>query len=238
MVRDSKEADLENPHVVHKYSSEFLSNLQKSMSVEDHQNCPPPYTVTGHTILKKQPIGSWTTPVENVPESSPTLFSKHASFRDEVEVMEYDRKEKIRRGILAKHKVRLHDSPVGSVEEEDIEGAETSGETREGVSKKRAAFADNLDSAASLDVPSECDDVFTLVTPQTESLKTSGPSEQGGEGSVCPHVAPSSLSDKPSDAKSQKEDQTQSDEVCGSLQKLSIHTSNLVHSSNTGSTDV
>lgn len=242
VVRDSAEGDLENPHVIHKYSSEFLSSLQKPLSADEHQNCPPPYTVTGHTILKRQPLGSgtgWaTTSVDHVPEASPTLLPKHASFRDEVEIMEYDKKEKIRRGLLAKRKVRLHDSPVGSAEEEDgEETVETSGETGQGDRKKRVTFSDSLHSAASLDVPSENSvfaHIFTTITPPLESSKSSGLPEWSGDGSVCPSATPSILSDKPSDAESQRENTTQSDTISESLQKLDIHSSGLTHPFNTG----
>lgn len=77
-----------------------------------------PYEVSGHTILKRtalshsQSISSNnSTAVSGDGESTPTVF-KHASFRDEVVVIEFNTKCKVRE-TPETHVVPLHDAIVG-----------------------------------------------------------------------------------------------------------------------------
>lgn len=76
-----------------------------------------PYEVTGHTILKRSVLSH--SPSENSNnsigiggdgESTPPVF-KHASFRDEVVVIEFDTKRKVREAP-ATHVVPLHDATL------------------------------------------------------------------------------------------------------------------------------
>jgi len=78
---------------------------------------PLPYEVSGHTILKRsvlshsQSINSNNSiTVTGDGESTPPVF-KHASFRDEVVVIEFDTKRKVREAP-ATHVVPLHDAFV------------------------------------------------------------------------------------------------------------------------------
>ena len=74
-----------------------------------------PYEVTGHTILKKtalshsQSINS-NNSITGDGESTPPVF-KRASFRDEVVVIEFDTKRKVREAP-ATHVVPLHDAII------------------------------------------------------------------------------------------------------------------------------
>ena len=89
VVRDDNAAGEEyvNPHVVRKYNYGFWEKqhmLKKSHSLEERDR-PLPYTVTGHTILKKHNSMD-----ENQPtSSSPPGEKKHAKFKEVVEVVEY-----------------------------------------------------------------------------------------------------------------------------------------------------
>jgi len=92
VVRDGQSVGEEyvNPHVTRRFSKNHWEQnyLKKSASLDEDDPCRPlPYTVTGHTILKKH---------HSV--DSDTLCSdanKHAKFNEEVEVLEYDIKGKI-----------------------------------------------------------------------------------------------------------------------------------------------
>jgi hypothetical protein len=101
-----------NPHITRRLSKNHWEQryLKKSASLDESEAddpCRPlPYTVTGHTILKKH---------HSV--DSDTLCSdtnKHAKFNEEVEVLEYDIKGK----ILAIHSdssilhAKLHDGEI------------------------------------------------------------------------------------------------------------------------------
>lgn len=71
--------------------------------------------MTGHTILKRQvlshsPSANSNSSITGDGESTPPVF-KHASFRDEVVVIEFDRKCRVREAP-ATHVVPLHDAFV------------------------------------------------------------------------------------------------------------------------------
>lgn len=72
---------------------------------------PLPYEVSGHTILKKTlPSVNSNNSFTGDGESTPPVF-KHASFRDEVVVIEFDRKCKVREAPET-HVVPLHDAVI------------------------------------------------------------------------------------------------------------------------------
>lgn len=84
-------------------------------SESEYGDRPLPYEVTGHTILKKtalshsQSINS-NNSITGDGESTPPVF-KRASFRDEVVVIEFDTKRKVREAP-ATHVVPLHDAII------------------------------------------------------------------------------------------------------------------------------
>ena len=133
VVRDGqrKGVEYENPHVIRKYTQEYVERqyLTKSVSLEDGTN-QLPYTVTGHTILKKHSS-------LDDSESSPPPLHKHASFREEVEIIEFDKKgrQKIEKGRYTRRE-RLHDSDseydslseCGPIEESEEEGEDKENE--------------------------------------------------------------------------------------------------------------
>lgn len=91
--------------------------LFRHTSESEDGDRPLPYEVSGHTILKRtalshsQSINSNNSlAVTGDGESTPPVF-KHASFRDEVEVIEFNTKCKVREAP-EKHVVPLHDAIV------------------------------------------------------------------------------------------------------------------------------
>ncbi len=96
VVRDDQSEGEEyvNPHVVRKYNPGFWEkhHICKSQSLDEDVNRPLPYTVSGHTILKKHhSIDS----AEHSDEESPNPDNeRHAKFKDDVEILEYDIKGK------------------------------------------------------------------------------------------------------------------------------------------------
>jgi len=85
VVRDNEHVgeEYQNPHVIRRYTQGFWEeqNLRKASSLEDTSR-PLPYTVSGHTILKK-------------PSTDPDcLGHKRATFKNEVQVVEFSRLEK------------------------------------------------------------------------------------------------------------------------------------------------
>jgi len=127
VIRDGqrKGEEYENPHVIRKYTQEYVERqfLTKSVSLEEGTN-QLPYTVTGHTILKKHSS-------LDDSESSPPPLLKHASFKEEVEILEFDVKcrDKLEKGRYTRRE-RLHDSDseydslseCGPIEESEEEG--------------------------------------------------------------------------------------------------------------------
>lgn len=96
-----------NPHVTRRFSKNHWEKhyLKKSASLDEAEDSsrPLPYTVTGHTILKKHHSVDC--------DALCADTNKHAKFNEEVEVLEYDIKGK----ILAIHSdasilhAKLHD---------------------------------------------------------------------------------------------------------------------------------
>ena len=105
---DSSGEEYENPHVIRKYSQKYAHTryaMKKSQSLEE--DCPLPYKVSGHTILKKHSSFEQSGhQVTESPDQSPPS-SKHASFKNEVEVIEFDRKEKIQKRCCFTHREQL-----------------------------------------------------------------------------------------------------------------------------------
>jgi len=101
---ESEGEEYENPHIVRKYSKSYWEQTQmpKSMSLEEGVDRPLPYTVSGNTILKKH--GS----VDS--DSSPPTEPRHAIFKEDVQVIEFDKKEKIKKRICYMHDEKLQDS--------------------------------------------------------------------------------------------------------------------------------
>lgn len=113
-----------NPHVVHKYSQAFLQRRTRSRTASESEcsayDRPLPYEVTGHTILKRPSLdrstsvnscnsaGIGAVGAGNEELATPPI-NKHASFRDEVVVIEFDRKCKVV-DTSSKHVVPLHDT--------------------------------------------------------------------------------------------------------------------------------
>ena len=103
--QESEGEEYENPHLVRRYTKEYwqAQQLQKSQSLEmspDPENLP--YTVSGHTILKKHSSGGDS-------DSSPPC-TKHACFKEDIEVFEFDKKSKIKKKMFFRHQERLIDS--------------------------------------------------------------------------------------------------------------------------------
>lgn len=87
VVRDSEHVgeEYQNPHVIRRYTKGFWEEnqqMRKASSLEDTSR-PLPYTVSGHTILKKH----------SFPESD-CLAHKRATFKNEVQVIVFSKLEK------------------------------------------------------------------------------------------------------------------------------------------------
>lgn len=120
VVRDSQSPDLENPHVIHRFSQDYIEHLgiERANSFSEGVK-PKPYVVKGHTILKKQT----TTDKPDDPPESPSI-NKHAKFFDEVMVIEFDKECTIRKDLHVSHREKLHDEEGKSgsvVTEETVE---------------------------------------------------------------------------------------------------------------------
>jgi len=96
--------EYENRHLVRRYTREYWEEqqLEKSKSV-DCQYDPDhlPYTVSGHTILKKHP---------SVDSDSSPPVTKHACFKEDIEVIEFDKKSKIKKQMFHRFQDKLVDS--------------------------------------------------------------------------------------------------------------------------------
>jgi len=84
-------------------------------SESEYGDRPLPYEVTGHTILKRTvlnhcPSVNSNNSITGDGETTPPVF-KHASFRDEVVVIEFDKKCKVREAPET-HVVPLHDAVI------------------------------------------------------------------------------------------------------------------------------
>lgn len=116
VVRDARNPDLENPHVVHRFSQDYIEEtfMERSNSISEGVK-PLPYVVTGHTILKKQA----TVDKCELDQPDSPAGNKHAKFFDEVIVIEFDKKCTIRKDFHVTHREKLHDySATGSVDDE------------------------------------------------------------------------------------------------------------------------
>jgi len=112
-----------NPHVVHRFSDAFMrQKARRRNRTASESDCgnyygdgrPLPYSVTGHTILKK-PSLCHSASVNSCNDDSllsPPLSAanKHASFRDEVVVIEFDGKCRVVESTPVTRVVRLHDA--------------------------------------------------------------------------------------------------------------------------------
>ena len=183
VVRDAQSEGLEyeNPHVIRKYTAGFWeqTNVEREAAAaatcedaSDETTCRPlPYTVYGHTILKKH--GS-----VDSNEDSPPCIHKHTSFNEEVTIMEYDKKGKIKTGHWAKVLQRLNDTDEECDSDSDLSSSDA---------RDSSASLSTLDSSQSLDnvfISSECRcTVLAVCVPLPE--KQEGGSEPS---SSPPHV--------------------------------------------------
>ena len=114
VIRDAQCPDMENPFVVHKFSPEFFeqSNIERrsgSFSSGDKSTVLP-YSVTGHTILKRQ--ASECCDSDSLPQTPSPSVQKHASFQTDVIVIEFDKKSKVQKAkaFHSTHLEKLNDS--------------------------------------------------------------------------------------------------------------------------------
>jgi len=89
--------------------------VYRHASESEYGDRPLPYEVSGHTILKRtvmnhSPSVNSNNSITGDGESTPPVF-KHASFRDEVVVIEFDKKCKVREAPET-HVVPLHDAII------------------------------------------------------------------------------------------------------------------------------
>jgi len=104
---ESPAEEYENPHVIRRYTQEYLQEqwaAQQSSESFDDENLP--YMVSGHTILKKHTSGERT----ESPTGDQSPMTKHTSFKEEVEVFEFNKKDKIKTCSICTHTERLQDS--------------------------------------------------------------------------------------------------------------------------------
>jgi len=92
-----------------------LNAVCRHASESESTDRPLPYEVSGHTILKKtvltqSPSVNSNGSMAGDGESTPPV-NKHASFRDEVVVIEFDKKCKVQE-TAATHVVQLHDALI------------------------------------------------------------------------------------------------------------------------------
>lgn len=108
VVKDNEAAgeEYDNPHIIRRYTQEYLQEqwAQKSADTFDEDNLP--YIVSGHTILKKHASGDRT----ESPTGDQSPMQKHASFKDEVQVIEFDKKGKVKACSICMTVARLQDS--------------------------------------------------------------------------------------------------------------------------------
>ena len=110
VVRNEESAgeEYENPHIIRRYTQDFLQEQwsQRVSGSFDEDNLP--YSVSGHTILKKH---SSTERTESPTGSDDQVQDrKHASFKEEVQIIEFDKKGKVKACSICTHTERLQDS--------------------------------------------------------------------------------------------------------------------------------
>ena len=114
VVRDNQHVgeEYQNPHVIRRYTKGFWeeNNIRKASSLEDTSR-PLPYTVSGHTILKKH----------SFPETD-CLAHKRATFKNEVLVIEFSKLEK-----TANCKQKTRSMPLVNFDESNCKSEESVG---------------------------------------------------------------------------------------------------------------
>lgn len=196
-----------NPHVVHRFSDAFMRQKarrrNRAASESDCGNCYGdgrrlPYEVTGHTILKKPSlchsasVNSCTGDDDDSPLSPPlTASNKHASFRDEVVVIEFDGKCRVVESTPVTRVVRLHDAVFDDADSyaacmrfEDLAIDETiaallpsptssNGDDVIAPSPQQcdAAAADNVSAAAAADADTTSADVLASDAVETDDTR-------------------------------------------------------------------
>lgn len=150
--QDSEGEEYENPHLVRRFTKEYWEQqqqqqqLQKSKSLEMNYTADNlPYKVSGHTILKKHP---------SVDSDSSPPVTKHACFKENIEVFEFDKKSKIKKKMFSRHQERLIDS---SADETDSDSEFS--KMREQVKGKKAPPKDTDYSSEEEDTASVTDNI-------------------------------------------------------------------------------
>lgn len=174
VVKDAERQgeEYENPHIIRRYTPGYVEEkfvpMQKWNSMEEASALP--YDPQEDSILKKGlSIDTTLSASEgSTGEQSPPASSsceKHASFKEEVDVIEYDKKGKIQKCVCLKHKERLHDDSDSDFLEDLPEDDKENSSPEEEKSLKDASLKDivNAEKAVNRDDDDE--------TPQRQPIK-------------------------------------------------------------------
>jgi hypothetical protein len=198
VVKDAERQgeEYENPHVIRRYTPRFVDEKWNSMD-----DVPLPYDPQEDSILKKGLSVDTTLSAGSegsTGERSPPACEKHASFKEEVEIIEYDKKGKIQTCHCLTHKEKLHDDSDSDFVEElpmddykenalpdfcakelkdatllDIVNAEKAvnrnGELPESLPIKKTKRQEEID------IPDDIDEVVTPPTPLADPAIDSAP---------------------------------------------------------------
>ena len=116
VIRDneSEGEEWENPHVIRRYSQRYWEKQNAEARALQHSVSLPYDVNTDQSILKKATsTESDNEAMSGTDPSSPTLNKKSASFKEEVEVIEFVYRERI-----AKHAHNIHAAKLGASDDE------------------------------------------------------------------------------------------------------------------------
>eukprot|EP00914_Ancora_sagittata_P000793 GHVO01002157.1.p1 GENE.GHVO01002157.1~~GHVO01002157.1.p1 ORF type:complete len:281 (+),score=57.54 GHVO01002157.1:86-928(+) len=177
VVKDAerKGEEYENPHVIRRYTPGYVEEkfvpLQKWNSTEEA--CALPYDPQEDSILKKGLSVDTTLSVSDgsTGERSPPIAGceKHASFKEEVEIIEYDKKVKIQKCVCLTHKERLHDdSDSDFLEDLPEDDADKENSCCEEKSLKDACLSDIVNAEKAVNRSSEPNDLHARAIKKTK----------------------------------------------------------------------
>ena len=198
VVRDAEKAgeEYENPHLIRRYTQEYVeqkySSLQKSTSLDESQRASMPYTPQEDSILKKglSLDTSTASPAGSTGERSPPA-NKHASFKEEVEIIEYDKKVKIQKCVCLTHKEKLHDdSDSDFLEELSSEECELSCD-KENTKPEETDSVDGMKSGAAVvtetaDCKSLKDSSLKNIVNSEKAVDRDAGNDSGSDGEQQP----------------------------------------------------
>lgn len=183
IVRDNDRPgeEYENPNVVRRYTTNYWENCQQLAKKSSEEFGKPasvdlPYVVSGHTILKKQHSrdDSYDSLAQQASASggqgAAAMSLKHTCFRDEVQVIEFDRKNKVEECTVGIRAAQLSEELCAGDPDFSVPADSCENDTSEASTN---VVDDLSNSAASQGVAGSLDDACATLTAKNVTKKAS-----------------------------------------------------------------